>query len=415
MIFKGRLALIVEVVTIGTEILIGSILNTNVNYLSKQLVGLGLETQYHTTVDDNKARLKDVIKIALKRADIIITTGGLGPTDDDLSKEVIADVLGLDMIKDYEYENKLIDRFKSMNAHMSNNNLKQTFKPKGSKLIPNDRGTAPGIYIEHYDNKIIMLPGPPREMTYMFENYVIDLIKNKYHIVTRSLNTYGIGESALEEELKSLDIYDNGLEIATFAHLGSCEIKIIGKGSSLIETNNKINKKIKIIEEKLGQYIYGYDNVPLEEVVIRNLKDKNYTISTCESCTGGLLARKLTSISGASEVFELGLITYSNQAKHQELNVSNLILSEFGAVSEETAYEMAKGLYDKTMANVIISVTGIAGPSGGTKNKPVGLVYFCIMINGEAKLISNIFPGDRLSVQERASNFALAELNKLIK
>lgn len=407
--------MIVEIVTIGTEILIGSILNSNANYLSRQVVGLGLETQYHTSVDDNKTRLKDIINIARNRADIIITTGGLGPTDDDLSKEVVADALGLEMVKDIEAENTLINRFRYMKADMTKNNLRQTFKPKGSTLIPNDRGTAPGIYIEHYDSKIIMLPGPPREMTYMFENYVVDLIKGKHNIVTRSLNTFGIGESTLEEELKSLNIFDNDLEIATFAHLGTCEIKIIARGSNLEDLNRKINDKVKIIEKKLGNYIYGYDNTSLEEIVIQNLKKNNYTISTCESCTGGLLASKITSIPGASEVFGLGLITYSNQSKNQELNVSNITLSEFGAVSEETAYEMAKGLYDKTKANVIISITGLAGPDGGSRRKPVGQVYFCIMIDGVDKLISAIFPGDRLSIQERAANFALSELNKLIK
>lgn len=407
--------MIVEVVTIGTEILIGSILNTNVNYLSRQLVGLGLETHYHTTVDDDRGRLKDVMHIALNRADIIITTGGLGPTDDDLTKEVIAQTLGLEMEKDLEAENNLIHRFQSMNAKMTNNNLKQTMKPTGSTLIPNDRGTAPGIYINRNNTKIIMLPGPPREMTYMFENYVVDLIKDKYHIVTKSINTFGIGESSLEEELKSLNIYDNGLEIATFAHLGTCEIKIIGKGSHIENINRKINEKVKIIEGKIGNYIYGYDNMPLEQIVLSNLREKKYTMTTCESCTGGLLASKITSISGASEVFELGLITYSNKAKNQELNVSNDTLNKYGAVSEETAYEMAEGLYNRTKANVVVSITGIAGPSGGTESKPVGLVHFCIMINGQGTLMNKIFSGDRLSIQERAANFALSELNKLIK
>lgn len=407
--------MVVEIITIGTEILVGSIVNTNSNYLSRELVGLGLETYYHTTVDDDRVRLKDVINIALNRADIIITTGGLGPTDDDLTKEVIAEALGLEMEKDLEVEKDLINRFKSMNSKMTNNNLKQTFKPKESILIPNDRGTAPGIYIEKGNSKIIMLPGPPREMTYMFESYVIDLIKDKYNIITQSINTFGIGESALEEELKTLNIYEDGFDIATFADPGTCEIKIIGKGSNVDEISKKIKEKTKIIENKFGDYIYGYDNKPLAEVLISNLKKKNYKISTCESCTGGLLASKITTIPGSSEVFELGLVTYSDKAKKQELNVSMNTLDKFGAVSEETAYEMAIGLYEMTKANVIISITGIAGPGGETENKPVGLVYFCIMIDGESKSIKRIFPGDRLSIQERAANTALSELNKLIK
>lgn len=407
--------MVVEIITIGTEILIGSILNTNANYLSRQLVGLGLETHYHTTVDDDRARLKDVINIALKRADIIITTGGLGPTDDDLTKEVIAETLGLNMEKDLEAEKNLIDRFKAMKAKMTSNNLKQTFKPSGSVLISNDRGTAPGIYIDNNITKIIMLPGPPREMTYMFEKYVINLIKDKYHIVTKSINTFGIGESTLEEELKSLDIYEDGFDIATFAHLGTCEIKIIGKGTNLSTINEKIIEKTTTIGQKIGDFIYGYDNKPLEEVVITNLMKKGYTISTCESCTGGLLASKITSVPGVSKIFELGLVTYSNKVKNQELNVSKGTLEKFGAVSKEVAYEMAKGLYDMTKANVVISITGIAGPNGGTERKPVGLVHFCIMINGKENYIEKLFSGDRLAIQQRATNAALSELNKLIK
>ena len=407
--------MVVEIITIGTEILIGSILNTNSNYLSQEIVGLGLETHYHTTVDDDKHRLKDVLNIAIKRADVIVTTGGLGPTDDDLSKEVLADTLGLEMIRDSKAEENLVQRFKSMNSKMTTNNLKQIYKPEGAKLIPNDKGTAPGIYIENDNVKIIMLPGPPREMSHMFKSYVVDLIKDKYHIVTKSINTFGIGESALEEELKSLDLYENGLDIATFAQLGSCEIKIIGKGSNIEVINNKIKNKVEIIKSHLGDYIYGYDNIPIVDVVVSNLKKRNYKLSLCESCTGGLLARKITSVSGVSEVFELGLVTYSNNAKVKELNVSNNTLETYGSVSKETAYEMAQGLYNKSKSNVVISITGIAGPSGGTKKKPVGLVHFCIMINGKAKLIEKIFSGDRLTIQERAANMALSELNKIIK
>lgn len=407
--------MVVEIITIGTEILIGSITNTNAAYLSKELQGLGLETHYHTTVDDDEKRLTDVIKIALNRADVIITTGGLGPTDDDITKEVMAETLDLRMEKDLDAEKKLLERFQARNSKMSSNNIKQTYKPEGSTLIENDRGTAPGIYIERDNIKIIMLPGPPIEMSHMFENYVTDLIKDDFHIITKSINTFGIGESSLEEELKSLDIYEDGFDIVTFAHLGTCEIKIIGKGYDQDKINNKIRSKMDIIEEKFGDYIYGYDNKPLEEIIIDSLKSRDYLIATCESCTGGLIASKITSIPGSSEVFELGLVTYSNEAKAQELNVSRESLNNFGAVSDEVAYEMAKGLFEKTRANVVISVTGIAGPDGATEKKPVGLVYFCIMVNGKANLIKRIFAGDRLAIQERATYTALAELNNILK
>lgn len=403
-----------EIITVGTEIMVGSILNTNSKFLSERLVDLGIEAYFHTSVDDNEERLTQVINIALDRADIIITSGGLGPTQDDLTKEVIARSLGLDLVKDEEIEKALENRFAKMNWKMTDNNRKQAIRPSGAEFIKNDNGTAPGIYINLKDKKIIMLPGPPKELQPMFDNYVVDLIKNNYSIIIKSINTIGIGESALEIELKSLDIYEDEFEIATFAKDGSCEIKIIGKGNDRNLLNDKLNKKVSIIQEKIGQFIYGYDNVKIEEVLTNKLKDMKYILSLCESCTGGKISGKITSVPGASSVFDRGIITYSNKAKIEELNVKSDTLDQFGAVSEETAFEMAKGLLKKTKSDIVLSITGIAGPDGGSPEKPVGLVYMCIMDKNNYKIVKNIFSGNRIAIQERAATRALAELNNYL-
>lgn len=403
-----------EIITVGTEIMVGSILNTNARYLSKKLVEIGIEPLYHTSVDDNEERLKDVIKLALNRADIIITTGGLGPTQDDLTKEVIADALGLKLIKDAEVETALEDRFIRLNRPMTDNNRKQAYKPEGSEFIKNENGTAPGIYIKTDDKKIVMLPGPPKELIPMFENTVIDLIKENYAIIIKSINTIGIGESNLEVKLKSLDIYEENFDIATYAKDGSVEIKIIARGTDNKEVEMKLKDKISKIETKIGKYIYGYDNISIAEVLIETLKSKNKIMSICESCTGGKISSQITSIPGASKVFDRCIVTYSNNAKIEELSVNPDTLQEYGAVSKETAYEMAKGLLEKTKSDIAISITGIAGPDGGSEEKPVGLVFMCIMDKENHKVLDYIFTGDRAIIQDRAAIRSLFEAYKFL-
>lgn len=404
-----------EIITVGTEIMVGSILNTNARYLSAKLVEIGIEPLYHTSVDDNEERLNECIKIALNRADIIITTGGLGPTQDDLTKEVIGKALNLKLIKDEEVERELEERFNRLNRPMTDNNRKQAFKPEGSKFIENENGTAPGIYINTDNKKIIMLPGPPKEILPMFEKHVVDLIKENYAIMIKSINTIGIGESNLEEELKKLDIYEDNFDIATFAKNGSVEIKIIGRGSDSRVVESKMKDKITKIESIFGKYIYGYDNATIAEALIEVLKEENKILSVCESCTGGKISSQITSIPGASSIFDRCIVTYSNNAKIKELGVKSTTLQEYGAVSKETAYEMAKGLLEKTQSDIVISITGIAGPDGGSDEKPVGLVFMCIMDNNNHTVLDYIFTGDRVTIQDRATVRALFEAYKFLK
>jgi nicotinamide-nucleotide amidase len=298
---------------------------------------------------------------------------------------------------------------------MTENNLKQAERPLGSQFIENSNGTAPGIFINKNGKKIILLPGPPKEMIPMFENYVAGLIKEDYTIIQKSANLIGIGESALETELKKLDVYTNGFEIATFAKDGEVEIKIIGKGKVRLEVEEKVNEILDIINKKFSEFIYGYDNIPIEELVLNRLKEKRFKMSLCESCTGGLITSRLTGISGASEVLDRGLVTYSNQAKIDELNVKPLTLENHGAVSRETAYEMAKGLIEKTNSDIVLSITGIAGPLGGSIEKPVGLVYMCVMTRDNYKIYENHFTGNRTSIQNRATIKAFYEIFNFLR
>lgn len=402
----------VEVITTGTEVITGSILNTNSKYISNRLTEIGIESSYHTSVDDNSERLSSVLEVALKRVDLIITTGGLGPTDDDLTKETVAKVLGLELVNDKEVEREIFHRFSMMNHSMPDSNKKQALKPKGSIIIKNKNGTAPGIEINVHGKKIIMLPGPPKEMIPMFEDYVIPSLEKKMNksIVTRSVNIMGIGESRLEEILKDLDISEKNFYIATFAKGGAVEVKIIAKGKDKESLTKEIDKKTDIIVNYFGQHVYGFDNKPIADIVVDLLKEKMMILSLAESCTGGLISSNITGVAGASEVFDRGIVTYSNKAKMDELGVKQETLDAYGAVSEETAYEMAKGLINKTKSDIVLSVTGIAGPGGGSEKKPVGLVYFCIMNKDNHKLIRSIFSGNRERIQNSAAMKALYEI-----
>jgi nicotinamide-nucleotide amidase len=249
--------------------------------------------------------------------------------------------------------------------------------------------------------------GPPKELEPMFENYVIDLIKDDFNIVVKSINTSGIGESSLETELKSLDIYMPNFTITTYASSEYVEIKVIGRGLDLDKLNETSDMIVKIIESKIGNFIFGYDNKSLAETLLDSLKIKGFKMAVCESCTGGNISKKLTSIEGASKVFDRGIITYSNKSKIDELNVNPSIIQNFGVVSQEVAYAMAKGLLEKTKANLVISTTGYAGPDEDSSN--TGLVYICIMNENNHKVYEMNFPGDRKAIIERATNFALTK------
>ncbi len=404
-----------EIISIGSEITTGSVLNTNSKFIANRLLEIGIETYYHTSVDDNEDRLIKVIRTALDRVNLIITTGGLGPTADDLSKETISQALGIELESDSAMEEDLKSKFMRINQEMPSNNLKQAKKPIGSNFLNNSIGTAPGIYINLGNNKIIMLPGPPKEMELMFDKEVVPLLHESNNIIKKSINLIGIGESQLEMQLKDLINAFPNINISTFVNDEGVEIRIIGNGESLNSLQEEVNSIIKIISSRFDKYVYGFDNIPLANIVFEILMEKGYKIGFCESCTGGLISSRFSQISGVSEVFDRSIVTYSNLSKVEEVGVSKATLEEYGAVSEETAMEMANGLLNKSKnLDIVLSVTGIAGPNGGTKEKPVGLVYLCISSRKLSKVIKYNLTGTRKSIQEKVTTRAFSELRKFL-
>ncbi|MBR0596546.1 competence/damage-inducible protein A [Sinanaerobacter chloroacetimidivorans] len=371
------------ILSVGTELLFGQITNTNSVYLSQQLNLLGIDVMYHYTVGDNPERLAEMIHQAFTDCDLIITTGGLGPTQDDLTKEIAAEVLHDELVLHEPTLREIESFFKKVNREMTENNKKQAYIPSRAVMFHNDAGTAPGFALEENGKTIICLPGPPREMTRLFDLQVKPFLEKKSQSVIyyKQLRTFGIGESALETELQEYIDGQTDPTLATYAKEGEACLRIASKRRTLEEAKAAVEEMIEKVNKKVGQFVYSYDDENLYEVVGKKLMEHKISISSAESCTGGLFAQTLTEVPGISAVFDRGFITYSNQAKIEELGVKPETLEKFGAVSEETAVEMAEGLKKVTKSRLCISVTGIAGPDGGTEEKPVGLVYICAILD----------------------------------
>lgn len=386
-----------EILSIGTEILLGDILNTNAQYLSRRLADLGISVFFHTTVGDNPKRLKDALEIAFSRSDMVIATGGLGPTTDDLTKEVSAEYFGRKLILHEESFQRIKSFFEKRGLPLTEGNIKQAYIIEGSKVIPNDWGTAPGIILEENNKVLILLPGPPREMIPMFENYVVPYLTSFSSgvICSRVLRVCGIGESFMEEKVKDLILNSTNPTIAPYAKEGEAILRITAKAESKEKAEEMIEGVVKKIRERLGDYIYGEGDTTLEEVLVKLLIERSLTISVAESCTGGLISARFVNVPGVSKVFKGSIIAYSNDVKIKELGISEDILRDFGAVSSQCAMEMAKNIAFKMGTNIGLSATGIAGPEGGTPDKPVGLVYLGLYINGKISYKELKLSGDR--------------------
>ncbi|MGG7325621.1 competence/damage-inducible protein A [Clostridium baratii] len=403
-----------EILSVGTEILLGDILNTNLRYLSKELANLGIDVYYHQVVGDNRERILSALKEAFSRSDIIITTGGLGPTKDDMTKELVAEFLGMDMYLHEESLKKIEDYFKKMGRIPVKSNEKQAYFPKEAIILENNNGTAPGAIFEKDGKAIIVLPGPPKEMEPMFNNSVRKYLEKLtgYTIVSEVLRVFGIGESEAESKLQ--DLIDNGQNptIAPYAKEGEVTFRITAKGKDEEEAKELIKPLKEEVYKRLGNLIYNTGDVSIQETVGEMLVNKNMTIGVSESCTGGLVSAKLIEYPGISSVFLEGAVTYSNEAKMRTLNVKKDTLEKFGAVSEETAIEMAEGIAKRCGSRIGVSTTGIAGPGGGTEEKPVGLVYIGVCIDGETKVERHVFSGNRNAVRNKASMTALNMIRK---
>lgn len=370
-----------ELVAVGTEILLGDIVNTHSQFLSQQLAGLGINVFYHTSVGDNPQRLHDVVKQALGRSDVVVFSGGLGPTEDDITKEVVADCLGLPLVEDETAMNSIVRFFERIGGTMTENNKKQAMVPEGSTVFQNKNGTAPGIAIEQDGKIAILLPGPPNELIPMVENDVYDYLASFSEdlLVSRRLRVFGVGESMVETMLGSELLNAANPTTALYAKQGQVEIRVTAKAKTEQKAREMMEPALAQIRSILGTSIYGEDVSSLEEVVVDMLQKQNKTIAVAESCTGGLLASAITAIPGSSKVFEYGTVTYANRIKHSVLRVPNRTLEQYGAVSEETAAAMAKGVIRTSGADIGVAITGIAGPDGGSEEKPVGTVYIAVV------------------------------------
>ena len=407
------------ILTVGTEILFGQIVNTNAAWISQQLQNMGHDVMYHYSVGDNPGRLKDLINFAFHDCDLILTTGGLGPTQDDLTKEVIAEAMGDVIVENKECMEYLISHFERHGYKLTPNNLKQAYMPSKATVLPNDAGSAPGFALEKDGKMIIAMPGPPREMTRMFEKQVKPLLEARQDSVIyyRLIRTFGLGESMMETELLPLINGQTDPTIATYAKEGECSLRIASKRPTMEEAKRAVDKMQNEVDKIIGQYIYSYNDEDLINVVANLLMEKKISISCAESCTGGKFAAALCEIPGISQVFERGIVTYSNQAKMDELGVKSETLETYGAVSPETAEEMVRGLAEKTGSDLCISVTGIAGPGGGSEEKPVGLAYIGLSYKGEVTVVKHLraSSGGRKWTQNAVLLSMLYQVYKLIR
>lgn len=409
--------MVVEFISVGTELLLGNIVNTNAQFLAEECAKLGLSCYYQTVVGDNEERLTETFKTAWKRSDFVILTGGLGPTDDDLTKEVVAKTLKKSLVEDPVARTMIQEYFTKRNITLSENNWKQAMVMKDSIVLYNDNGTAPGIIAEEGEKAAILLPGPPNELVPMFKKYVVDYLRGKNSVVIQSVTVKlcGIGESLAEDMIKDMIAKQTNPTIATYAKTGEVHIRVTAGADNEKQAQKLLKPVVKELKTRFGMHVYSTDeNVSLEQSVVDLLLANNLTVSTVESCTGGLLAGRLINVPGVSEVFKMGHITYSNKAKRKTLGIKKSLIQQYTAVSEEVALEMVKGAEFVTKADVIVSVTGLAGPDGGTDEKPVGLVYIGCSVKGKRVTEEFHFKGNREKIRESAVSQALVLMRKCI-
>lgn len=371
-----------EIIAVGTELLLGDILNTNAQFLSRELAGLGISVHFQTVVGDNPGRLESVVQTARARSDLLIFSGGLGPTEDDLTKETVARAFGDALRFDAEELEKIRAFFAAAGRTMPPNNRKQAMVPAHGRKIPNANGTAPGMIFEDRQapgKYAVLLPGPPKELQPMFLNGVKPWLAAMSDSVLHSmtLRITGIGESHLESRVGAL-LQNANPTAAVYAKTSEVLLRITAKAENRVEAERMCRAYAQNFYEALGDCIYAADKDSLEQVAVETLAARGLTVATAESCTGGLLSQRITSVPGASEVFAYGACTYANEVKQKMLGVQAETLAEYGAVSPETAAEMARGVRAAAGADLGVGITGIAGPGGGTPEKPVGLVYVAV-------------------------------------
>ncbi|MCE5300160.1 MAG: competence/damage-inducible protein A [Spirochaetia bacterium] len=409
-----------EVLTVGTELLLGQILDTNSLFLSKKLAEIGIDLYFKTSVGDNVERVQQALSTACLRADVVIITGGLGPTVDDVTRESVAKFAGSTLVTDEKSLRGIEEYFAKRSLRMPENNRKQAKFPDGAIVMENPNGSAPGFILEHGQNILIAMPGVPSEMYPMMEKQVMPYLVRKMGKVpmtirSRSLRVMGMGESLVDEAIQDLFKNSTNPTIGVYAHDADIEIRLTAKAPDAAKAADMIEKLREKIAERLGANVIGEDDDTIEDAAGRELKRLGFTLSTAESCTAGLVAHTITAVAGSSEYYIGGINSYANRIKNSMLFVPEELLEKYGAVSEECAAAMAAGCNRAFKTDAAISVTGIAGPGGGSAEKPVGLVYIGVDIRGKNGVFKRNFGGSRKAIRNRAAQTALFLLYQQLK
>ncbi|OLP66368.1 putative competence-damage inducible protein [Bacillus pumilus] len=407
-----------EIIAVGSELLLGQITNTNAQFISKQLAEIGVNVYYHTAVGDNPERLKQAIRVAQERSNMIIFSGGLGPTKDDLTKETIANTLGKELVLDEEAFDSIQEYFQKTGRHMSPNNRKQALVLEGSDVLINRFGMAPGMFIQEEDTFYILLPGPPSELHPMFENEAKPLISKKLglkeKIVSVVLRFFGIGESQLETDLEDLIDAQTNPTIAPLASDGEVTLRLTAKHEDEKETERLLKETESHILQRVGEYFYGYGDTSLVHEVSKALHKRGKTVATAESLTGGMFSEWLTDVEGASSIFNGSVVCYTNQVKQTVIGCRQETLSAHGAVSKECAFELAEGVRKLTGSDIGMSFTGVAGPDT-QEGKPVGKVFIGLSTNDQTEVFEWMFTGSRAGIRKRSVKYGFYHLLKLLK
>lgn len=406
-----------EIIAIGSELLTPEKTDTNSLWLTGKLNEIGVEVKLKTIVGDDELRLEETIRDALKRSEIVITTGGLGPTEDDITRRVSAKAVGRELVYHDDIEVHLRERFLQWGREMPEINKRQAYVIEGAEILPNPNGSAVGMMAEIDGKHLVILPGPPRENQPMYETHVLPTLREiagEVYVRRRVLRVSGFGESALDEALSPIYQTYKSVQTSILFNRSEVEVHLQAQGSSYAAADSLLEELAGKIVEKLGVAVFAMNGETMEEVVGGLLVKRGETLSTAESCTGGLIAKRLTEISGSSAYFIEGAITYANDAKIRTLNVPVEIIEKHGAVSAETAEAMAVGMRERAGTGYAISVTGVAGPTGGTEEKPVGTVYIGYADETITKSIKFTLPGDRYLIRWRASQAALDYLRRQI-
>jgi nicotinamide-nucleotide amidase len=403
-----------ELLCIGSELTSGHVVNTNVCFLSQKLAAVGIRTVFHTSVGDDEQRMVRALELACDRADVVIVTGGLGPTRDDFTREVIAKVAGKELVRHEPSVEDIAGKFRRFRSTLTENNLQQAFLPEGAEVIPNQRGTAPGFAL-HMGRAVVMaLPGVPREMELMYEGWVEPHLRKAGYCrgihLTRQLHCYGTGESAVDARIRHLMAPDRNPVVGLLAQDGTITVKMMATGDTLEEAQTLLAETEKEVRKHVGDLVYGCDGEALEDAVAKLLLSQGKTVALAESCTGGLVTSMLTRVPGISGALLAGVVAYSNDAKADVLGVPRELIDAHGAVSGEVARAMAEGVRTRMGSDLSCSITGVAGPDGGSEEKPVGLVWFAVASDAGTQVFERRFRGNRVEVRLRAAKTILNAL-----